>query len=79
MARGYKQPVLGWLAPVVECGGPWIQTTRAGVVSPRGGVRWPVDTNNPWWAIDLGAPPSVTLVVVLPREDCCGIVIYVFL
>jgi len=76
---GYKQPVVGWLASVVGCGGPWIQTTRGGVASPRGGVRWPVDTNNPWWAIDLGAPPPVTAVLILPRDDCCGIVIYVSL
>jgi len=43
------------------------------------GHKAPIDTNNPWWAVDLGAPPPVTAVLILPRQDCCGIVIYVFL
>lgn len=29
-------------------------------------------TNNPWWAVDLGASRKLTRIVIRNRGDCCG-------
>ena len=41
-------------------------------VSPGNSCFISLPENNPWWAVDIGAPSPIAAVVLLARGDCCG-------
>lgn len=46
------------------------RTGRGG--NTGGGCAATSGSDNPWWAVDLGQRITVTSVMVVNRDDCCG-------